>query len=69
MKPERPRASSSPSARETVRPLRTGGAYTVDKRHVATTPRVDEETTDVQEVYARFGATARTRYREGWLTG
>jgi len=39
------------------------------KRHVATTPGVDEETTDVQEAYARFGATARTRYCEGWLTG
>jgi hypothetical protein len=43
------------------------GAYTVDdaaRRHNA---GVDRETTEPEEAYARFGATAPTRYRDAWL--
>jgi uncharacterized cupin superfamily protein len=43
------------------------GAYTVDaaaRRHGA---GVDEETTDPERAYSRFGPTTRSRYQDGWL--
>ena len=45
------------------------GAYTADpaaRRHNA---GVEQETTDPERAYARFGPTGRTRYRDGLLPG
>ncbi len=45
------------------------GAYSVNEAARSHNAGVDLETTDPEHAYARFGASARTRYRAGWLTG
>ena len=43
------------------------GAYTVDEAARRHNAGVEQETSDANEAYARFGASERTRYRDGWL--
>jgi hypothetical protein len=42
-------------------------AYTVDEAAPRHNAGVEEETTDADEVYARFAPSERSRYRESWL--
>ena len=44
------------------------GGYTVNDVALRHGAGVEQETTDADEVYARFPAPVSTRYREGWLT-
>jgi uncharacterized cupin superfamily protein len=43
------------------------GAYTVDEAAIRHGAGVEQETTEAEEAYARFGARRPARYREGWL--
>jgi uncharacterized cupin superfamily protein len=43
------------------------GAYTVDEAALRHNAGVEQETTDAKQAYARFAASERTRYRDGWL--
>jgi uncharacterized cupin superfamily protein len=45
------------------------GAYTVDEVALRHGASVEEETSDPAVAYARFGPSAPTRYRDGWLPG
>jgi uncharacterized cupin superfamily protein len=45
------------------------GAYTVDKAAQRHSAGVDQETTEPDEAYSRFGPSSLTRYRHGWLDG
>jgi uncharacterized cupin superfamily protein len=45
------------------------GAYTVDEAARRHNAGVDQETTNRQQAYARFGASERTGYRDGLLPG
>ena len=45
------------------------GAYTVDEAALRHGAGVEEETTDSEQVYARFPDPEPTRYRDGWLPG
>jgi uncharacterized cupin superfamily protein len=45
------------------------GGYTVDETALRHGAGVEQETTDVEEAYARFPNSVPTRYREGWLPG
>ena len=45
------------------------GGYTVAEAALRHGAGVEEETTDPREAYARFAASARARYRDGWLPG
>jgi hypothetical protein len=45
----------------------TGAAYTVDDVALKYGACVDEETSDADVAYARFGPLEPTRYHEGWL--
>jgi uncharacterized cupin superfamily protein len=47
------------------------GGYTVDEAALRHGAGVEQETSDANEAYARFGPRVRkpTRYREGWLPG
>ena len=45
------------------------GGYTVDETALRHRAGVEQETTDVDEAYARFPDPESTRYREGWLAG
>jgi hypothetical protein len=47
--------------------LTTGAAYTVDDVALKYGACVDEETSDADVAYARFGPLEPTRYHEGWL--
>ena len=46
---------------------RKGLLYLVDKAALEHGAGVEEETKDFRQAYARFPASKRTRYREGWL--
>ena len=43
------------------------GAYTVAEAAIRRNVGVEQETTDPAQAYARFGASGRTRYRDGLL--
>jgi uncharacterized cupin superfamily protein len=43
------------------------GGYTVDEAALRHGAGVEQETTDVDQAYARFPEPEPTRYREGWL--
>ena len=43
------------------------GGYPVDETALRHGAGVEQETTDPDEAYARFGKSALTRYRDGWL--
>jgi uncharacterized cupin superfamily protein len=43
------------------------GAYSVDETALRRGAGVEQETTDADEAYARFGRGKLTRYQEGWL--
>lgn len=45
------------------------GAYTADEAARRHNAGVEQETTDPKQAYAQFGASERTRYRDGWLPG
>jgi uncharacterized cupin superfamily protein len=45
------------------------GAYAVDETALRHDAGVEQETTDANEAYARFGHHDLTRYRAGWLPG
>jgi uncharacterized cupin superfamily protein len=45
------------------------GAYTADEAARRHNAGVEQETTDPKQAYARFGASERRRYRDGWLPG
>ena len=45
------------------------GGYTVDEAALRHGAGVEQETTEVDEAYARFPDPESTRYREGWLPG
>jgi uncharacterized cupin superfamily protein len=45
------------------------GGYTVDETALRHGAGVEQETTKVEEAYARFPARVATRYGEGWLPG
>jgi len=45
------------------------GAYTVAEAARRHNAGVDQETTEPKQAYARFGASERTQYRDGWLPG
>jgi uncharacterized cupin superfamily protein len=45
------------------------GAYTAAEAARRHNAGVEQETTDPKQAYARFGASERTRYRDGWLPG
>jgi hypothetical protein len=44
------------------------GGYTVDEAALRHGAGVEQDTTDPEEAYARFPASERTRYGEGWLS-
>jgi len=53
-----------------ARDLSTGpewGGYTVDEAALRHHAGVEQETTNADEAYARFGPREPARYREGWL--
>jgi uncharacterized cupin superfamily protein len=43
------------------------GAYTVDEAALRHEAGVEQETTDRDEAYVRFGPSERSSYRDGWL--
>jgi uncharacterized cupin superfamily protein len=43
------------------------GAYTIDEAATRHGAGVEQETTEADEAYARFGRGGLTRYRDGWL--
>jgi uncharacterized cupin superfamily protein len=45
------------------------GGYTVDEAAVRHGAGVEQKTTDVREVYARFPDVVTTPYQDGWLPG
>lgn len=51
----------------TVRLAPTRAGSRSMKPRSATTPGVEQETTDQEQAYARFAESKRTRYRDGWL--
>jgi uncharacterized cupin superfamily protein len=46
---------------------RDWGGYTVDETAVRHGAGVEQETTEPERAYARFGPAKPTRYRDGWL--